>query len=260
MNKKTLVSIGCAIVFGLIAVLLVHQYIKIKEEEISRPLGEMIDVVVVTQDVKAGSTITENILGMRTIPKYYARGNSVHPSDASRIIGQKLRIHLKAKDPILWTDLLESSDDDVQGSLIASKIPKNQRALSISVDQVSSISGMIRPNDHVDILCSLRDESSGEEATITLLQNITIIATGSNIFHNVSSGNYGNVTLLVTSEEAEIIVFAQKRGALTLLLRNPGDINTRKDMKAVKFSDVYKNETLRKIQTKRDIEIIKPGR
>ena len=256
-----MLSIGCAIIFGIIGVLLVHQYIKNKEEEISRPLGKMIDVVVVNKRVKAGTVITEDILGMRNIPQYYARGNSVAPTDVSQIIGQQLRVHLEAKDPILWTDLVETSDDDdIKGSVIASKIPQKQRALSISVDKVSSISGLLRPNDHVDILCSLTDESSGEEATLTLLQNITILATGSNIFNNISYGSYGTVTLLVLPEEAELIVFAQKRGSLTLLLRNPGDIVTRKNMKAVKFSNIYKSETRNKIQTKRDIEIIKPGR
>ena len=262
MNRKSLISIVCAIFFGLIGVLLVNQYIKKQKEIITKPLGNMIDVVVVKKDVPAGTIISADIIGKNSIPRMYARGKTVDPSNAGTIIGRTLRVPLESKDQILWTDLIEpkDEDDDIKGSLLARRIPKNQRALTISVDNVSSISGLLRPNDHVDLLCSLREESSGEEATLTLLQNLTVIATGKNISNSNFFGNFGTVTLLVMPEEAELITFAQKRGSLSLILRNPNDIETRKDMKAVKFSNILKPETRRKIQTKRDIEIIKPGR
>ena len=66
---------------------------------------------------------------------------------------------------------------------------------------------------------------------MTLLQNVIVLATGKitgttnvNLIPE-SQRDYGNISLLVIPEEAEIIVLAQELGALTLALRNDDDID-----------------------------------
>jgi pilus assembly protein CpaB len=139
---------------------------------------------------------------------------------------------------------------------------KGERALSISVDTVSSVAGLLQPNDHVDILGTFRNQETGEEATITLLQNITLLAAGSHMSgERQTDRSFSTVTLLVTLQESELLVFAQERGRLVLILRNPEDIETQKEIPKVTFSDIMKSEYLTELQQTRDrIEIIKQGK
>jgi Flp pilus assembly protein CpaB len=108
----------------------------------------------------------------------------------------------------------------------------------------------------------VRSQETGEEATITLLQNITILATGGQLAGGPAErGRYNTLTVLVTLEEAELIIFAQKRGELSAVLRNPEDIETFKEIPKVTFKDIMQSEYRKQIQVKRDrIEVIKKGR
>ena len=125
---------------------------------------------------------------------------------------------------------------------MAGIITKGERALSIAVGGVAAVSGFIKPNDHIDILMTVRDRESGEEATITLLQNMTVLAAGQQMSEaNQDNSGYSSLTLLVTSEEAELLVFAQQKGQLVTVLRNPEDIDTREDIPKISFAELIAN-------------------
>jgi len=260
MNKKILITIVCSIAAGIIAVLLVNHYIKKQERAIFKGM-ELVSVLAVKKDVPAGTKLTAGVLASRKMPQKYVHGNAVDPKDANLVIGQVLNFPLKRGDPVLWTDLKEESGRLSLG--LAGTITKGERALTIPVSTTSGVAGLLKPNDHIDILCTVRSQETGEEATLTLLQNLSILATGSRLAgeRTGKKTGYGTLTLLVTLEEAELLVFAQKKGELVALLRNPEDIETHKDIPKVTFSNILKSEYRKKIQTKRDqIEIIKQGR
>jgi pilus assembly protein CpaB len=260
MNKKTIITLGVAIACGLVAVFLVNRYVTNQERAINKGM-DLIEVVAITQDTPAGQKITGQVIAKRRVPQKYVDTNAVLAKDYELLLGQTLIYPMKRGDTVLWTSIASEAERLRTG--LAGKITKGERALSISVDDVSSVSGLINPNDHVDILCTIRNELTQEEATITLLQNITVLATG-----RAMSGEqkikpaYGTMTLLVTLEEAELLVFAQKKGrSLITVLRNPEDIQTRKDIAKVTFSDILKDEYRKHMQEKRNnIEIIKKGK
>ena len=186
--------------------------------------------------------------------------NAVLAKDYELLIGQKLIYPMKKGDTVLWTSLFSEAERLKTG--LANTVTKGERALTIAVNEVSGVAGLIKPNDHIDILCTVRSEISEEEATITLLQNVTILATGLAMAgdHNKKSG-YNSLTLLVSLEEAELLVFAQKKGKLITILRNAEDIETRKDIPKVTFSDILKDEYRKHLQERRNnIEVIKKGK
>lgn len=260
MNKKILITIACSVAAGIIAVVLVNYYITKQEKAIYKGM-ELVSVIAVTKDVPAGTKLTGSMLAKRKVPEKYVHGNAVDPKDANLVIGQILNFPLKRSDPILWTDLQE--EGGVLRPGLAGTVTKGERALSIAVDSVSGVSGLLKPNDHIDVLCTVRSQETGEEATITLVQNITILATGSALSGEKPTrhAGYGTLTLLVTLEEAELLVFAQTKGRIVALLRNPEDIDTSKDIPRVTFSDVMKKEYRKQIQQRRDrIEVIKKGK
>jgi len=88
-----------------------------------------------------------------------------------------------------------------------------------------------------------------EQVTLTVLQKVTVIATGRETTRSLSrasadrSGSYSTVTLLVTPREAEtLIACEQNRGRLTLALRNPDDLGYEDELPTVDFK--YIRQTL----------------
>jgi pilus assembly protein CpaB len=131
--------------------------------------------------------------------------------------------------------------EDVSNTL-ASKIPVGERAMALAVNNIAGVSGLLKPGDRVDILGTfpvgtktelIQDGRGGESVgyvTMTLLQNVSLLATGQKISSAKSKGNrrqggYSAVTLSVTIEEAELLTIAQTRGKMSLLLRHREDVD-----------------------------------
>ena len=126
------------------------------------------------------------------------------------------------------------------------------------------VSGLVKPNDHVDILGtftfpSRTNPSQMESVTLTLLQDVTVLATGTNLARQNTEGGgenqtgYSMLTFEVSTHEAEILVFAQQtRGQLYLYLRNPNDVSTKSDFPSVNFE--YLESILQVINEQRQLD------
>ena len=262
MNKKALMIIVGSIACGVIAVLLVNFYIKRQEKRLYKGMN-MVPVLVMAEDVSANTVLEMGMVAKRDVPEKYVHGNAIHPKDVKLIAGQILNFPLKRGDTLLWTDLGQEEEiKQLRHKGLAGTITLGERALTVPVDQVSGVAGHLKPGDHIDILCTVRDQETGEEATLTLLQNITILATGTTLAGEGGlRDSYSTVTVLVTLEEAELVVFAGQKGKLASVLRNPEDIETHKEIPKMDFTDIMKAEFRRNIQEKRDrIQVIKRGK
>ncbi len=258
MNKKALMALGLSILLGIVAVSLVNQYIKKKERTIYAGM-EPVSVIAAVREIPAGASIIQKMFAPRNVPKKFVHGNAIAPKDFNLVVGQTLNFPLKRRDTLLWSDLGKKA---VKGRWeLADRVTKGERAISIAVDNIGGVSGFLRPNDRIDLLGTFRNNEDGTEATITLLQNMTILATGNSMSGmGAPPGNYGALTLLVTLEEAELLIFAQRQGQLIAALRNPEDLETFKKIPKVTFSNIMKTGNIDKIQKKRDeIEVIKKG-
>ncbi len=261
MNKKALLIIAGSVLCGIIAVILVNRYMANQKAEVTKG-WDMVQVLFMTEKAPRGTMIKSYMIKGKEIPERYVHGNAILPKDADLVIGQVLNYPLKKDDMLLWTDLgREEEIKKIRHRGLAGTITPGERALTVPVDVVSGVGGHLKPSDHIDILCTVRSQETGEEATLTLLQNITILATGSNLAVNrATRSTYNHITILVTLEEAELVVFARQKGKLAAVLRNPEDIETHKEIPKMDFSDIMKAEFRRNIQEKRDqIQVIKRG-
>jgi Flp pilus assembly protein CpaB len=89
--------------------------------------------------------------------------------------------------------------------------------------------------------------------TFTLLQDVSVLATGDQLANEdfgstrgSRARGYSTVTLELTMEEAEVLVFAQTvKGALTLSLRNPEDVLFKENLPEINFKEMQSRlETL----------------
>jgi pilus assembly protein CpaB len=127
---------------------------------------------------------------------------------------------LKAGDPLL-SGLLGPPREPG----LSARIKPRGRAVAIDVQERSAVGLWVRPGDRVDVVGSLRDSDTQQPRTATLLQNVEVLATGKAEPGAADDGRYSTVTLLAAPDEAEMLALAQEAGTLTLLLRNPDDVD-----------------------------------
>lgn len=233
--------------FGISRYYLQHQIAEVqKERERLFKEAETVYVVVAAKDIPSGRPIEKEDIGRMRVFKSAVQERAISVEDAHRLLGRRTLYNIKMRDPILWSDI-EGGETIETG--LSSMVPQRRRALSIPVSGTAAVSGMIQPNDRVDVLGtftfpSKRVQGEMETVTLTLLQDVTVLAVGQTLARYRTGGSsamrgmpgYSSVTLDVTPREAELLVFAQHaRGNLVLTLRNPSDVYYEKDLPTVDF-------------------------
>ncbi len=246
MKQKWVLII--AILAGLSAFWLTGHYLQ-KEKNKIMAASHQIMVVVAANDLPAGSVLKNTDLAKNLVFQSAVGDRAVLPEAVREIIGKKLRYTIRRGDPLQWSDVDVLRPGEVG---LAEMINPNMRAVSISVDAVSSVSGMIKPNDRVDILGTFSfptaDSAGGTETvTLTILQDVTVLATGQMLARSAAatkSGftptSYSTLTFEVTPREAELMIFAQSiKGRLHLTLRNPEDVSFVTDLPSINFEHLH---------------------
>ena len=250
---KQRVILIVSVVIGLIAALLTGQYLNAKDREYQKKLQKLtrdfrtIDVMAANRNLPAGTTLAYDDMAVIKVVENAGRGHVVVYKDRDMLAGRKLTRSLEKGTTIFWSDL-EGGDPFSRG--LAHDIKNRQRAISISVGGAAAVSGMVRPNDHVDVLGTFSFPSPNkandiEMVTLTVLQDVLVLATGRETAKSQlgaadrAAGGYSTVTIEVTPREAEMLVFAeQARGRLVLTLRNPADTWYEPDLPRVDFSKI----------------------
>jgi pilus assembly protein CpaB len=223
-NRNWLMLAG-ALALGGAAWLLTHKMLQDRMAQIdaqARAAHQMVKVVVASRDVARGEPIAADRFAIREIPAEYVHQAAIRPDRFGQFVGQRLGAPLKTGEPLL--DLhLESTV-----AVFSSTLPKGNRALTTEVDEVNSISGMLRPADHIDLIVTARPTGSNgaPETTFPLMSNVEVLATGQVTRKrdaNSQPRTYTTITLSVSPEDADRIVVAKNSGKLTAVLRNPDD-------------------------------------
>ncbi len=257
MSRKTQLIIGASL--GVLAFFFIYLYLGSIKRSVYEGM-EMVEVLVAASNIPPDTSLEEKHLNTELMPRKYVHSSALFPRDLDLILGQRVGADIKKGQVLLWSDL--GVEQAVAG--FASIIRENDRAISLAVDEITSVSGLIKPNDSIDILGTfVTGESYGEAktTTITILQNVTVLAVGRQFGRGGApgaySGGYSTVTVSVTPSEAEILTLAQEKGRITLLLRNSQNLKTEENLPKVTMDDIIKPEKIREIQKERDIRIIK---
>lgn len=251
-----LIAVGLGLLAGLVA----YWAIRKQEEDVRRG-WKLVNVVVASQDIREGASVSMDMISVRAIPEQFATASVVKPDSVSYVVNQKVLVPLQAGDPLLWTQF----ETTRAAERLSSRVQRKGRAVTVEVSKKSSVGGWIRPNDHVDVLGTFRDPASNESVSMTLLQNVIVLATGK-ITGTTNAGllpesqrDYTHVTLLVIPEESEILALAAELGSLTLSLRNDEDSELMEDRGRATVHTLFSGERAKAYQERRQqmIQIIK---
>ncbi|MBB4842629.1 pilus assembly protein CpaB [Paucibacter oligotrophus] len=218
--NKTWLGLGAALGIGLIAALAARSYLSNQIEQINaKGKGERVAVVVAKGDLPKGALLSADNLAVREIPAEYAHSTALSPDQFERVEGQSLAMPLRAGEMVMW-GLLEPQ----RPATFSARVEAGRRALTLAVDEISSISGMLEPGDAIDLIATL--DLPGGKRTVPVMQGVKVLATGQRAVDDAKSGerrNYSTVTLDTDPQQAQILIQVRERGRITALLRNPGD-------------------------------------
>jgi len=251
----TLLLFVGAILAGALAVFFANKYITsqvdAKRAELERQYEKVV-VVVPKQDLRPGTRLSTALVASRPVPKAFVHADAIRSENFELINNTTLIFPVNKGEPILSTHISNRS-----GSSLSKLIDDGKRALTFPVDIEASMTGMLKPNDRIDLIMTISDGSA--KKTMPLLSNVDVLATGERVdeLSQVSDvGRFQTITLLVASEEAAKIIHAQDVSDLSVLLRSPTD-------KANAFNKAVTKDTLlgkvkrKAVRRSRGIEVIK---
>src|ERR1700752_5388974 len=218
-NKRFILAIAGAIAFGLISAISVSRYL-INAQTARKDLHQ---VAVTAVDLPVGTRLIKEHLILTPLPSNSTPSGSFSSLDA--LVGRVVLSSVAAKEVITEGKL---APEGTAGGLSA-VIPEGYRAMTVKVDDVVGISGLIMPGTLVDVVVVIDpDAQAGMQNPNSKIvwQNIKVLANGQNIDKpddQREDNSVKAVTLQVTPEQAEKLAMASSEGKLQLVMRNQID-------------------------------------
>ncbi len=180
----------------------------------------------------AGTLVRDEDYAARSVPSSGLPTAAIIDTPAARaaLRGALIRRYLDAGTPITPADILRPRD---RGFLAAVLAP-GSRALSIGVDAVSGVAGLIWPGDRVDVILTQQLEQPGlapgqRVLGETVLRDVRVIAVDQEIVQgapataNITGRPARTVTLQLTAAQSEQLAVAERLGRLSLAMRAAAD-------------------------------------
>jgi len=221
VKYRSIFLLGAAVIIALITSVLIFSYLQ-KKGRGQEVAIETQPVVVAAIDLSWGTALTDEMLKRVDFLKGSLTGG--FSSDPSSLVGRVLIYPVKANEPIFESRL---APVNIKTGGVAAVISLKKRAVAVKVDKVIGVSGFIHPGNRVDVLITLATGKTYVPVTKTILENILVLAVGSETKErkglDEKSSPTDVITLEVTPEEAEKLALAATEGRVQLALRNSSD-------------------------------------
>ena len=247
--QKQQIILVIGVMLALVTIILVQFYIdQQRRADIERSKAEaqklikdfqanLSTVLVAKQFIPAGKALEAemiegvSILAQQREPKAVSAAARIDGMVAVMDIGPNEQITM---DKVTYTGRKRAG--------LSESTPPGKRAIAISVDSISSVGGMIKPGDYVDVvamapsmpLAGADGKKTSQPVVLPLFQNVLVLAVGQEtaspspliLKKEEKSSIPSSITLALGPEEANIISFVQEQGKIRLVLRAPSDSNT----------------------------------
>lgn len=228
--KATLFMGGAVLVAALTAGLM---YEVINRYEMAAERAGKIEkqtVVVATRDLYMGIPINDEDVEIKEILPDPVMAEFGYET-VEEVVRKTPRERIYKGDVIRYERLADEAD----GKGLNAIIERGKRAMTIQTDAQSSLSGMLAPGNHVDVIVTIRpdDRSMGASwVTDTILEDVKVLAVGDSLIVRAEAETdkkkkrrreKPSVTLQVTPSEAEKLALASSKGDLHLVLRSDVD-------------------------------------
>jgi pilus assembly protein CpaB len=237
MNRSRLLMIGgLALAVGLLVSFTVYNRLRLFATANTNAVG--VPVVVAADDIPVGARVEAHDVRVIALPQPAVPPGAF--SGTSQVLGRGAILPVSKGDFILPNKLAPVN----AGAGLPSMIPQGMRAVSVRVNDVVSVAGFVQPGTHVDVLATGNEGSGNERQTITVLENVLVLAVGKSLDRNASADAQTApvITLAVSPDDAQKVALVSQEGRIQLSLRNP--VDTKKGgIGATRSSSVYPGAT-----------------
>ncbi len=212
---------GLALLAGVLAAWSAREHIQQRVERLEEQARvPMVSRIVAAHDLPVGARLEASHLAVRSFPAALVPGSSLPPEAFTQVQGGVLRAPLSAGDPVLPVHTFTTNQ-----SAFSSQIALGRRAITLPVDRINSVSGLLEPGDLIDLYVSF--EYQRRMITAPLLQGVLVLATDTRTRDDPLAADagghpgsgYSTVTLDAAPEDAVKLVAARQSGTLTAVLR-----------------------------------------
>jgi pilus assembly protein CpaB len=228
MNKWSgFLPITVALIIALGGSILTYSWIKKQTslKQSSTGKADAVSIAVASHDLPWGTQIKKEDIQM--VPFLKASLTPDYFTDISTLEGRVAIAPLRQKEPILESRLAPTS---ITTGGISAVVTPGKRALAVKGDKVIGVSGFIKPGNRVDVLVTLTDPRDDREINKLVLQDILVLATGTEVAKEgkgeKDTAPVDVYTLEVTPEDGEKLALAATEGKLQFALRNSTDGET----------------------------------
>lgn len=244
-SRRTLILIG-AIVMGALAALMIFNYVGSIEDE-AKGDSQRVSVVVVTGPIDAGTkadvAIGDGRIALGDRPAKDLPANAV--TQLADIKGRIAAISLAAGEVLTSNKFVNSNDATNSKSTV---LDKGQVAVTVSIDQIRSVAGLVQPGDYVNMMVGVKEQYDATGAVIPgtdkvagveyLYQKVRVLAVGKSFGTPVAASTGPAVpgeaaptttapaasdlmTFALPPDAAQVVVAAADAGSLRLALVRP---------------------------------------
>lgn len=141
----------------------------------SQPIQVLVAQEDVPQGISADEMVAKKMLTLQEVPRRYTAAGAV--STVKAISGMVLNTPLTRGQQVTGEQF---SAPDIAG--LAFSIPKQQLAITIPVDEVTGVGGLVKPGDHVVLYATFSPGPKGEkDFTKLLLADTKVLAVGASL-------------------------------------------------------------------------------
>jgi pilus assembly protein CpaB len=199
------------------------------------PPSPTLSYLVAAHPLPPGTLERDSDLTVKTVPREELPPGVIvdTPEGRAELNGALIQHYVEVGTPLHMADVLRPRD---RGFLAAVLAP-GTRAISIPIDPVSGVGGLIWPGDRVDVILTQDIPAAGTTSRRvvgeTVLSDVRIVAVDQNMVQGGSptagiSGKLAStVTVQASEDEAERLAVAGRLGRLSLAIRAIGNTPSR---------------------------------
>lgn len=234
MDRRFLTVLGVSLLFALVISSIFYQMTARAGGSKKVEQTETKDIVIAVRPLGVGVTVKPADIKLAKFPSAaFPKGAFAKPEE---VIDRPVTSPILQDEPLLEGRLAARGS----GLGLAPIIPVGMRAVTVRVNDVTSVSGFVLPGMRVDVLVTGHPPDASGTITTTCLQNMLILSAGTAIQAD-SRGQAiqaPTVTILASPGQAEILTLANAEGHIQLDLRNGSD-QTIEKTKGTEIAELY---------------------
>jgi pilus assembly protein CpaB len=244
MRSSTIVMIGFAVVFGLLAVFIAEVWlnnqasIQRRNLEAGKTPMQIQTIVVAKQPLRFGTELSAGMLQEVAWPADARPAGAFAKIDELLSGGRRVVLAaIEESEPVLSLKVTGAG----QRATLSALVRPGMKAVTVRVNDVEGVGGFVLPGDHVDVVMT-RQIDKGAATTEVILQNRRVLAIDQSADERAAKAAIAkSVTLEVETVEAQKVWLASSVGNLSLLLRKAGETVSAKTRK-ISLKDLENGE------------------